>query len=127
MRRSSGFRTDVRPLISHLFFMSFQGIIPPLITPLKDPDTLDVEGLERLLEHMIAGGVHGIFALGSTGEGPCLSYKLRIQLILEVCRIVNTAVGDIDYHAVIGDHSQRVLASHKDLPGLLEGPCLQGR
>ena len=72
--------------------MSFQGIIPPLITPLKDPDTLDVEGLERLLEHMIAGGVHGIFALGSTGEGPCLSYKLRIQLILEVCRIVNQRI-----------------------------------
>lgn len=68
--------------------MQFQGIIPPLITPLKDPDTLDVDGLERLLEHMITGGVHGIFALGTTGEGPCLSYKLRMQVILEVCRIV---------------------------------------
>lgn len=72
--------------------MSFQGIIPPLITPLKDPDTLDVEGLERLLEHMISGGVHGIFALGTTGEGPCLSYKLRIQVILEVCRIVKQRI-----------------------------------
>lgn len=72
--------------------MPFQGIIPPLITPLKDPDTLDVEGLERLLEHMISGGVHGIFALGTTGEGPCLSYKLRIQVILEVCRIVKQRI-----------------------------------
>ena len=72
--------------------MSFQGIIPPLITPLKDPDTLDMEGLERLLEHMLAGGVHGVFALGTTGEGPCLSYKLRIQLILEVCRIVKKRI-----------------------------------
>lgn len=48
--------------------MKFKGIIPPLITPLKDADTLDVEGLERLIEHMIRGGVHGVFALGTTGE-----------------------------------------------------------
>ncbi|MDG2169501.1 MAG: dihydrodipicolinate synthase family protein [Opitutales bacterium] len=72
--------------------MPFQGIIPPLITPLKDPDTLDVEGLERLLEHMIQGGVNGIFALGTTGEGPCLSYQLRMQVVLEVCRIVDQRI-----------------------------------
>ena len=35
------------------------GIIPPLVTPLKDNETLDVESLERLIEHLIAGGVHG--------------------------------------------------------------------
>lgn len=72
--------------------MPFQGIIPPLISPLKDPDTLDVEGLERLLEHMIEGGINGIFALGTTGEGPCLSYQLRMQVVLEVCRIVDQRI-----------------------------------
>lgn len=72
--------------------MPYEGIIPPLITPLKDPDSLDVEGLERLLEHMISGGIHGIFALGTTGEGPCLSYMLRIQVVLEVCRIVDRRI-----------------------------------
>ena len=44
------------------------GIIPPLVTPLKDNETLDVESLERLIEHLIAGGVHGLFILGTTGE-----------------------------------------------------------
>ena len=33
-----------------------RGIVPPMVTPLKDRDTLDVEGVERLVEHMIAGG-----------------------------------------------------------------------
>ena len=32
------------------------GIIPPLVTPLLDDDVLDVEGLQRLIEHLIAGG-----------------------------------------------------------------------
>jgi dihydrodipicolinate synthase/N-acetylneuraminate lyase len=36
-----------------------KGIILPIITPLKDRDSLDVEGLERLLEHVIDGGVNG--------------------------------------------------------------------
>jgi 2-dehydro-3-deoxy-D-pentonate aldolase len=65
----------------------FKGIIPPLITPLKDRDTLDLIGLERLIEHMISGGIHGLFALGTTGEGPHLSYQLRRELIQQVCHI----------------------------------------
>ena len=65
------------------------GIIPPLVTPLKDNDTLDVEGLERLIEHLIAGGVHGLFILGTTGEEQSLSYHLRHEMIRETCRINN--------------------------------------
>jgi len=42
------------------------GIIPPMITPLAGRDALDVRGLERLIEHMLAGGVHGLFILGTT-------------------------------------------------------------
>jgi len=68
--------------------MKLQGIIPPLITPLSGRDTLDREGLYRLLEHMISGGTHGVFALGSTGEGPSLSYRLRRELIRETCSAV---------------------------------------
>jgi dihydrodipicolinate synthase/N-acetylneuraminate lyase len=57
------------------------GIVPPLVTPLKGRDALDVDGLQRLIEHVIAGGVHGIFILGTTGEGPALSHRLRRELI----------------------------------------------
>ena len=64
------------------------GIVPPLVTPLKDRDTLDVEGLQRLVEHILAGGVHGLFILGTSGETPSLSYRLRRELIARVCRQV---------------------------------------
>ncbi|MCD8261436.1 MAG: dihydrodipicolinate synthase family protein [Bacteroides sp.] len=64
-----------------------RGIIPPLVTPLLDNDTLDVEGLERLIERLIAGGVHGLFILGTTGEAQSISYELRRQMIRETARI----------------------------------------
>ncbi|MHC4569171.1 MAG: dihydrodipicolinate synthase family protein, partial [Planctomycetota bacterium] len=62
-----------------------RGIIPPLVTPLLDRDTLDTAGLERLIEHVLAGGVHGLFILGTTGEAPSLSYRLRYEVIDRVC------------------------------------------
>ena len=68
------------------------GIVPPMVTPLLDRDHLDVAGLERLLEHILAGGVNGLFILGTTGEGPSLSYHLRQELIERVCWQVNGRV-----------------------------------
>ena len=65
-----------------------RGIIPPLVTPLLYRDTLDTTGLERLIEHVLAGGVHGLFILGTTGEAPSLSYRLRYDLIERVCGLV---------------------------------------
>ena len=66
----------------------FTGIIPPMVTPLRARDELDVAGLERLIEHLIAGGVSGVFILGTTGEGPGLSYRLRREFIKRTCRQV---------------------------------------
>lgn len=69
-----------------------RGIVVPLVTPLLDRDTLDVRGTERLLDHVIRGGVHGIFILGTTGEAPSLSYRLRREFIQRVCRYVDKRV-----------------------------------
>jgi 4-hydroxy-tetrahydrodipicolinate synthase len=69
-----------------------KGIVPPMVTPLRDRDALDVAGLEKLVEHILAGGVNGLFILGTTGEGPSLSYRLRRELIQRVCRQVNRRV-----------------------------------
>jgi 4-hydroxy-tetrahydrodipicolinate synthase len=63
------------------------GIIPPLVTPLKDNETIDVESLERLIEHLISGGVHGLFILGTTGEEQSLSYAVRKEMIVQSARI----------------------------------------
>ncbi len=69
-----------------------RGIIPPMATPLASVDSLDIPGLEKLIEHILSGGVHALFILGTTGEGPALSYKLRRELIERVCRQVGTRV-----------------------------------
>jgi 4-hydroxy-tetrahydrodipicolinate synthase len=59
-----------------------------MITPLKDYDTLDVEGLEKLIEHILGGGVSALFILGTTGEGPSLSYQLRQEMMERTCKQV---------------------------------------
>lgn len=69
-----------------------RGIIPPLVTPLRDRDTLDSAGLERLVEHLIGGGVSGLFILGTTGEGPSLSYRLRRELVEQTCKLARGRV-----------------------------------
>lgn len=74
--------------MENILKMPMKGIIPPLVTPLLDNDKLDIDGLERLIEHLIRGGVHGLFILGTTGEAQSISYHLRHEMIKETCRIV---------------------------------------
>jgi 2-dehydro-3-deoxy-D-pentonate aldolase len=69
--------------------LPLSGIIPPLITPLIDNNTLDVAGLERLIDHLLTGGVHGLFILGTTGEATSLNYNLRKELIKRTSELVN--------------------------------------
>src|SRR5678815_760295 len=74
------------------FRQPLRGIVPPMITPLRDRDTLDHDGLEKIIEHLLAGGVSGLFILGTTGEGPSLGYRLRREVIEHTCRLVNGRV-----------------------------------
>ena len=60
------------------------GIIPPVVSPLIDTNTLDVDGLELVLNRLIEHQVHGIFILGTTGEGPNLSHRIRKEIIKHI-------------------------------------------
>jgi 4-hydroxy-tetrahydrodipicolinate synthase len=64
------------------------GIIPPMVTPLTANHALDKDGVAKMVEHLVGGGVDGIFLLGTTGEGPHLPYALRRELVAETCRCV---------------------------------------
>ena len=66
-----------------------KGIIPPMVTPLLENGELDKQGLRNIVAYMMDGGVHGLFLLGTTGEGPSLSRKLRKQLVSEACELIN--------------------------------------
>jgi 2-dehydro-3-deoxy-D-pentonate aldolase len=68
--------------------LPLRGIFPPVITPLIDNKTIDAKGLENLIEHLVSGGVHGLFILGTTGEAPSLSYKLRKDFIKRTCDLI---------------------------------------
>ena len=72
--------------------LPLKGIIPPMITPLKSNDELDRNGVEKLIEHILAGGVHGLFLLGTNGEGPSLSYRLRKEFLKLSCEIIRGRV-----------------------------------
>ena len=57
------------------------GVIPPLVTPLLSHDKLDVDAVDRIVDHVIDGGASGIFVLGTTGEGPSLNYQIRYEMV----------------------------------------------
>jgi len=72
--------------------LPLRGVIPPVVTPLLDSKTIDADGLGRLIEHILTGGVAGLFIMGTTGEGPSLSHRLRRELIERTCDIVSGRV-----------------------------------
>lgn len=72
--------------------LPFKGIIPPLVTPLAGRDRIDEPGLERLVEQVIAGGVHGLFLLGTTGEAPSLSHDLQREFLIMASKQIDGRV-----------------------------------
>jgi 4-hydroxy-tetrahydrodipicolinate synthase len=58
--------------------------LPALVSPLHRDGSADEAGIKRLVEHVISGGVHGLLALGSTGEGAALGERTRWQVLKSV-------------------------------------------
>ncbi len=65
-----------------------KGIVPPVVTPLREDETVDEAGLERLLEKVVGAGVHALFFLGSTGEQPALRDAVRDHALRTANRMV---------------------------------------
>ena len=66
----------------------FSGCYTALVTPFKG-DKVDYEGLRRLVEFQIAGGVSGMLAVGTTGESPSLTWEEHnkvIEVAAEKCK-----------------------------------------
>src|SRR5512135_1673467 len=52
-----------------------------MVTPLTAQSDLDEPALRRIVDFLVAGGVQGIFVLGSTGEGPSVPREMRARLV----------------------------------------------
>jgi 4-hydroxy-tetrahydrodipicolinate synthase len=61
--------------------MRFEGIYPPVITPYNQDYSIDFQGFETMVEHLIAAGVHGIIVGGTTGEYYVQSKEERTKLV----------------------------------------------
>lgn len=57
------------------------GVVPPLLTPLTAEGDVDTPSLERLVEHLLRHGVHGIFALGSSSEAAYMDPERRARVL----------------------------------------------
>lgn len=68
------------------------GVLPALISPLRKDGKVDGDGVARLVEHVLHGGVHGLLALGSTGETASLDEATRRAVLSSV---VDAAAGRV--------------------------------
>jgi 4-hydroxy-tetrahydrodipicolinate synthase len=84
-----------------------RGVVPPVCTPLDAAGEVDTASLARLVEHLVTGGVHGLFALGSSSEVAFLTDRQR-AVALET--VVEAAAGRVPVLAgVIDMTTPRVL------------------
>jgi 4-hydroxy-tetrahydrodipicolinate synthase len=57
------------------------GIVPPVVTPYGTDDQIDKPSLRRVIRHLLDGGVHGLFVLGTTSECVFLNPRQRAEVI----------------------------------------------
>ncbi|RKJ48809.1 dihydrodipicolinate synthase family protein [bacterium 1XD42-54] len=56
------------------------GTVVPIVTPFTEEDTIDVESLKNLVDHVIDGGLQGVYPCGTTGEMMYLTVGERKQV-----------------------------------------------
>lgn len=61
--------------------MEHHGIVVPMVTPVTPQGDLDEESVRRIIDHILAGGVEGVFVLGTTGESMSVPCSLRTRLV----------------------------------------------
>lgn len=71
---------------------SFHGVVPPVVTPLTRDFQVDYPSFTRVIEHLIGGGVHGLFVLGSTSEVVFHDEATRARILEHTMKVVNGRV-----------------------------------
>jgi 4-hydroxy-tetrahydrodipicolinate synthase len=63
---------------------SFIGTGVALVTPFKPDKSVDYEALDRVVDHVIRGGVEYVVALGTTGEVATLNQEEKKQVVKQI-------------------------------------------
>ncbi|MBW4095911.1 MAG: dihydrodipicolinate synthase family protein [Acidobacteria bacterium] len=70
----------------------FHGVIPPVVTPRTSSGEIDVPSLERVTQHLLDGGVDGLFVLGSSGEVTHMTNSERDTVVRTIAGVNAGAV-----------------------------------
>src|SRR5690625_7258956 len=54
-------------------------VITAIVTPVDPAGSIDHDGLDRAVDRVLAGGVHGVSPCGATGEGARLTLDQRLE------------------------------------------------
>jgi len=85
------------------------GIFVPMVTPLLADETVDEASLGRLVDFLVGAGVHGLWAMGTTGEFAALPEGERARAVVAT---VDRAAGRVPVIANIGDSSTGLALRH---------------
>lgn len=69
--------------------VEIKGIIPPIITPMNEDESVNYGELRNQVDRLINGGVHGIFPFGTNGEGYILNAEEKKKVLETVIDQVN--------------------------------------
>lgn len=70
----------------------FTGVVPPVVTPLTSSFEVDYPSFTRVIDHLLDGGVHGLFVLGSTSEVVFHDEAVRRRIIEHAVKQANGRV-----------------------------------
>ena len=79
--------------------VEIKGIIVPIVTPMNDDETVNLDELRRQVERQIEAGIHGIFPFGTNGEGYILSGEEK-KAVLET--VIDRVAGRVPVYAGTG-------------------------
>ncbi|ULL13660.1 N-acetylneuraminate lyase [Paenibacillus sp. H1-7] len=96
----------------------FKGIFTALLTPMQEDGSLDLESLNRLVEHQIEQGIKGFYVGGSTGEGFILTSEERMTVLETVVRAARGRVTVIAHVGCISTMESIRLARHAEELGV---------
>ena len=97
--------------------MKFEGIMPALITPLNEDQTVKLEVVDQLVEHLVAKGADGFYIGGATGEGINLKTEERMRLAERAVAKIGGRVPSIVQVAAYDFNDAIRLAKHAESIG----------
>ncbi|HEU6447979.1 MAG TPA: dihydrodipicolinate synthase family protein [Verrucomicrobiae bacterium] len=89
----------------------YGGVVVPMVTPITADGKLDEPSVDRLVDSLLAGGVDGIFIMGTTGEGGSIPREYRLRLVKQTVKRVK---GAARIFAGIGDSHPEEIAAGND-------------